>query len=63
MKSQNKCPHCGKRASFTTENDWRPFCSERCRLIDLGEWIEGKNRIPTDEFAESDVSNDDSKTH
>jgi len=63
MKSQNKCPHCGKRASFTIENNWRPFCSERCRLIDLGEWIEGKNRIPTDEFAESDALNDDSKTH
>ena len=43
--SQNKpkvmlvdCPTCGKKSAFTPENRWRPFCSERCKLIDLGEW-------------------------
>jgi hypothetical protein len=31
---------------WTVEARWRPFCSERCRLIDLGEWIDGGRRIP-----------------
>ncbi|MBA4501311.1 DNA gyrase inhibitor YacG [Marinobacterium marinum] len=35
---QVKCPQCGEPALYTAENKWRPFCSERCRLIDLGEW-------------------------
>ena len=40
------CPVCGKPASWTPENKWRPFCSERCRLIDLGEWLTENKRIP-----------------
>lgn len=28
------------------DNPWRPFCSERCRLIDLGDWLTGKHAIP-----------------
>jgi len=31
---------------WNTENPWRPFCSERCKLIDLGDWIEERHRIP-----------------
>jgi uncharacterized protein len=32
------CPNCG--GSTTWEgNEWRPFCSQRCKLIDLGSWI------------------------
>jgi hypothetical protein len=30
---------------------WRPFCSERCRLIDLGEWMTEKHAIPGDEIS------------
>lgn len=33
-----KCPTCGKPAPWSEDNTWRPFCSERCKLIDLGEW-------------------------
>jgi len=33
-----KCPQCGKPAEYSPENRYRPFCSQRCRLIDLGEW-------------------------
>ncbi|MEA3544453.1 MAG: DNA gyrase inhibitor YacG [Thermodesulfobacteriota bacterium] len=36
-KLEIKCPHCGKK-SFWNDNPTRPFCSERCRLIDLGCW-------------------------
>ncbi len=36
-----KCPTCGKPVNWTPEEQWRPFCSERCKLIDLGQWAEG----------------------
>lgn len=34
-----RCPTCGKPVPWTSESRWRPFCSRRCRLIDLGEWL------------------------
>lgn len=43
-----KCPHCGAEASLGKENRWRPFCSERCKLVDLGSWLSGSYRIPGD---------------
>jgi endogenous inhibitor of DNA gyrase (YacG/DUF329 family) len=59
-----KCPHCGKETE-TTGNPFRPFCSERCRLIDLGKWISGTYRIPEEEPQmiedEASDSNKDSK--
>lgn len=33
-----KCPTCGKSIEYSPKNPWRPFCSERCKLIDLGAW-------------------------
>ena len=41
------CPRCGAAAAFSPSNRWRPFCSERCKLIDLGEWATEKYRVPT----------------
>lgn len=41
-----KCPTCNRSLAWTPENAWRPFCSERCKLIDLGDWFEERNRIP-----------------
>ncbi len=32
------CPACGRRAEYGPGNRWRPFCSERCKLVDLGAW-------------------------
>lgn len=40
------CPHCGASSPWTTANPFRPFCSERCKLIDLGEWASESYRIP-----------------
>jgi endogenous inhibitor of DNA gyrase (YacG/DUF329 family) len=34
--------------AWTVEARWRPFCSERCKLIDLGEWLDEGHRIPGD---------------
>jgi endogenous inhibitor of DNA gyrase (YacG/DUF329 family) len=40
------CPACGKKSIFEPWNPWRPFCSERCRMLDLGAWASGSYRIP-----------------
>ena len=40
------CPTCAKQSPFTPENPFRPFCSERCKLIDLGQWATENYRIP-----------------
>ncbi|HSW40760.1 MAG TPA: DNA gyrase inhibitor YacG [Acidobacteriota bacterium] len=39
------CPRCGKETE-TEQNPFRPFCGERCKLIDLGNWISGTYNIP-----------------
>lgn len=39
------CPTCQKRTPWE-DNTWRPFCSERCKLIDLGDWANENHRIP-----------------
>lgn len=41
-----RCPHCKKLVPFDKSNPFRPFCSERCKLIDLGEWASDENVIP-----------------
>jgi endogenous inhibitor of DNA gyrase (YacG/DUF329 family) len=32
--------------TWTPNARWRPFCSKRCQLIDLGEWFDEKHRVP-----------------
>jgi uncharacterized protein len=48
------CPQCGKAVEWTPASRWRPFCSERCKLIDLGAWATEAYRIPLAEPSESD---------
>jgi endogenous inhibitor of DNA gyrase (YacG/DUF329 family) len=43
------CPTCGKAVAWRPDNVWRPFCSERCKLIDLGQWADEKFKIPVAE--------------
>ncbi len=40
------CPTCERPVEWTEASAWRPFCSERCKLIDLGAWISEKHAIP-----------------
>jgi len=40
------CPQCGQLSEFSPANPYRPFCSERCKLIDLGQWASENYRIP-----------------
>jgi endogenous inhibitor of DNA gyrase (YacG/DUF329 family) len=42
-----KCPTCRREIDWT-DSPFRPFCSERCRLIDLGAWLSEKRAIPAD---------------
>lgn len=48
-----ECPHCRKRVPYEG-NPFRPFCSERCRLIDLGAWIDEVYQIPGAPAAENE---------
>jgi len=45
------CPTCGKPVLWSNQQRWRPFCSERCKLIDLGEWLDETHRIAGDTTA------------
>jgi endogenous inhibitor of DNA gyrase (YacG/DUF329 family) len=51
-----KCPRCGKEVEFTG-NDFRPFCSERCKLIDFGAWADEEFALPaeTETLSEEDM--------
>jgi uncharacterized protein len=49
------CPQCGRATPWNLTNSFRPFCSERCKMIDLGQWATESYRIPTPE-AEPDQS-------
>ncbi len=51
-----RCPQCGAEVAWTAESRWRPFCSERCKLIDLGAWATESYRIPV---AQPSRSSDD----
>ena len=50
MNNQQKinCPTCGNQNTWYSENTFRPFCSYRCKLIDLGEWASEARKIPSD---------------
>lgn len=41
------CPTCGKALAWLPENRFRPFCCERCKLIDFGAWAREEHVIPS----------------
>jgi endogenous inhibitor of DNA gyrase (YacG/DUF329 family) len=45
----NRCPTCGKEAAPRDKNAASPFCSTRCRQVDLGKWLDEGYRIPADD--------------
>ena len=49
-----KCPQCGKAVQWLPANRFRPFCSERCKQIDLGAWASENYRVPTVEPDDGD---------
>ncbi len=50
------CPQCGRPVEWTPTARWRPFCSERCRLIDLGAWASEAYRVPAEPVDPDDPS-------
>lgn len=40
-----KCPTCGKPTEWQ-DNPFRPFCCERCKLVDLSRWVNEEYRVP-----------------
>ncbi|NVK25367.1 MAG: DNA gyrase inhibitor YacG [Gammaproteobacteria bacterium] len=59
MSSIVKCPTCQKDVVWQPESEYRPFCSKRCQMIDLGEWASENNRIAqspqVSEISEADL--------
>ena len=47
------CPGCRRKTVYSSSNPWRPFCSQRCRNADLGDWANERFRVaaeaPTDD--------------
>ena len=52
------CPNCRKPVRWGEASRYRPFCSERCRMIDLGAWAEERHRIPADDVEDSSEPTD-----
>jgi uncharacterized protein len=48
MPTMVKCPTCRRDVEWTPASIYRPFCSDRCRLIDLGAWLTEQHKIPED---------------
>ena len=64
------CPTCQKPVDWSTAPPWRPFCSERCKLLDLGAWLTEKHAIAGEEIVgdpetgrEPDVDRDVPRRH
>ena len=56
MKSEPRqvpCPRCGISVAWTSANRYRPFCSERCKMIDLGAWANEEYRVAAEEDDEN----------
>jgi uncharacterized protein len=49
------CPNCRQKSEFSPKNQWRPFCSERCKLIDLGAWANEEYRVAGKSAVDDDL--------
>ena len=47
-----RCPQCGGQSLWSADNKYRPFCCERCKMIDLGAWASESYRVPVQESAD-----------
>jgi len=54
MVTAVNCPQCGKSVPWQEEKKWKPFCSERCKLIDLGDWASENHRIEGNDMPSTD---------
>jgi len=61
MMKKTKCPTCGIELVWDRDNPYRPFCSERCKLIDLGEWASESHRIAGNPVYPDDLEKETNK--
>lgn len=50
MKTKVKCPQCNQETEYSKENPYRPFCCERCKMVDLGKWANEEYNVPVVEY-------------
>ncbi len=50
-----KCPRCTTLVQWDG-NEWRPFCSKRCKLLDLGAWASEEYRVSEDPASDDDIN-------
>lgn len=55
-KPKHKCPICDKEAAPRQENKGFPFCSQRCKMEDLGKWLDGNYVVPGPPAAPHDIA-------
>lgn len=48
MSKTIPCPQCKEPLTWDKNNPFRPFCTERCKMLDLGDWASEKNSIPAE---------------
>ena len=53
-----RCPQCGGDSIYGPRNAYRPFCSERCKNLDLGAWASESFRVPTEAPPDDQVFGD-----
>ena len=58
-----KCPECKKLTEWSEKNYFKPFCSERCRLLDLGAWASENRRIAGDPLLDIENLEEDIEEH
>lgn len=58
-----KCPRCGRAVPWTAEQKFKPFCSERCKMIDFGEWAAEEKKIPGEPVNEDEFHPGDPTFH
>jgi endogenous inhibitor of DNA gyrase (YacG/DUF329 family) len=61
MATMVKCPTCRRPVQWSAESVYRPFCSDRCRLIDLGAWLTEQHKIPDESGGDGEESGADPK--
>lgn len=58
MATKLKCPTCQTEIEYSDKYPFRPFCSERCKLIDLGEWASESHKIKGNSIYDDVLSDD-----
>jgi endogenous inhibitor of DNA gyrase (YacG/DUF329 family) len=56
-----QCPTCKKKVQWQ-DNPFRPFCSERCQLVDLGKWVSEEYRVPGKPLSQESLTEDEKQT-